>query len=760
MMEDDIDKEKPPDKVKDNYKCIKVNLLSILKDNVKNDTLNEINNAVVRCSRITQKTYLLLRLWVLKKYTENVDIPIITDKIISVAANSLLKNFSSERLKDGNITLYKEFKDLHNFDLEDGKYMKVSLNAYYKTMVTSIENNIKNNYLNFINRFINSYFKKVYEEEIKDKKFKDNLMKELHVLKEDIKNGTTFCNEEYHEWLNEHRKGLIPSIFSKNIHHDIKTRPQRYLKHMIYMNLELESIGAKMFQFFPLQSSCIPVHFQFDSFTISQLLVKDTLQKKFYKDNYNEEKSNIWNLFFKINKKIKNYIFDNTIITDGYSASIRFIERNFNETLDKLKDKLRNGRNKTKGLSMEERIKIGDEKKEIQEEKEVEYHKEGEEMYLNNKENNDKKIENNSLLKELKTNKKKLDMLEKKDLKKPSFILKNEDEIKKIKESIKVLEEKINNLGILKEEKNESEKTELESKKIKKKEEFPYIDEVDETDLEGTHIFIDPGKRSLLTMMNDEGKFLSYTNQNWVSQTCRLKYQKRLENYKKKHDNKEINESKKILKNEELLSDLNSKTCNYDNFKYYIEKKVEVNNKINSFYETSKFRQYKWYGFINRKRALDKMLNLIEDTYNSDGKKKIKIIIGDWSIGKSMRHFISTPNLTIKRKLKERFKHVYNIDEFRTSCLSYKTEKKCENLYLKLPNRKHPDQIESRKMHAILTYKMDNNRLACINRDKNGCKNIQKIFNSFIETGERPYNYRRDVKLDETKLPANPEKSA
>ena len=36
-------------------------------------------------------------------------------------------------------------------------------------------------------------------------------------------------------------------------------------------------------------------------------------------------------------------------------------------------------------------------------------------------------------------------------------------------ESIKVLEEKIKNLGILKEENNESEKTELEAKKLKKK---------------------------------------------------------------------------------------------------------------------------------------------------------------------------------------------------------------------------------------------------------------------------------------------------
>ena len=44
-----------------------------------------------------------------------------------------------------------------------------------------------------------------------------------------------------------------------------------------------------------------------------------------------------------------------------------------------------------------------------------------------------------------------------------------------------------------------------------------------------------------------------------------------------------------------------------------------------------------------------------------------------------MRNFISTPNLSLKRKLKERFK-VYNIDEFRTSCLSYETKDLCKNL--------------------------------------------------------------------------------
>ena len=59
------------------------------------------------------------------------------------------------------------------------------------------------------------------------------------------------------------------------------------------------------------------------------------------------------------------------------------------------------------------------------------------------------------------------------------------------------------------------------------------------------------------------------------------------------------------------------------------------------------------------------MLNKIENKYGKD----IKIIIGDWSIGKQMRNFISTPNLAIKRKLNTRFE-VYNIDEFRTSCLN------------------------------------------------------------------------------------------
>ena len=48
-----------------------------------------------------------------------------------------------------------------------------------------------------------------------------------------------------------------------------------------------------------------------------------------------------------------------------------------------------------------------------------------------------------------------------------------------------------------------------------------------------------------------------------------------------------------------------------------------------------------------QKRTEDNMLNKIEKTYTKDSI----IIIGNWSIGRQMKNFISTPNLSLKRKL-------------------------------------------------------------------------------------------------------------
>ena len=72
-MEDNINKEKPPEKVKDNYKCIKVNLKDILsnKKHISNKVFDIINKNVFRVNKITEKTYFLLRKWVLTNYYNN-----------------------------------------------------------------------------------------------------------------------------------------------------------------------------------------------------------------------------------------------------------------------------------------------------------------------------------------------------------------------------------------------------------------------------------------------------------------------------------------------------------------------------------------------------------------------------------------------------------------------------------------------------------------------------------------------------------------
>ena len=239
-------------------------------------------------------------------------------------------------------------------------------------------------------------------------------------------------------------------------------------------------------------------------------------------------------------------------------------------------------------------------------------------------------------------------------------------------------------------------------------------------------VYVDPGKKNLLYMMNGEGVYFRYSNAERIVETKRLEYQSKIQNYKDENG---------ISNTENELKDSNSKSCNVEDFKKYIKKKNEIVKKLAEEYEAEIFRKYKWYSFINRKRSEDILLNKIEKVFGKD----IILIYGDWSVGKQMRNFISTPNISIKRKLATRFK-IYSIDEFRTSLINYRNGKESENLYL--PDRKGI----MRKKHSILTYIMDNRRLGCINRDKNSVNNMKIITEYFLETRKRPEVYKRQKK--------------
>ena len=268
-----MSKEEPPDK----YQCLKVPVSSIIRKEDK-ITLEVLQNAIIRTNNITTNTYFLLRLWVLEKYHNDLEIPEITDDTIKMCMCALKKASKGNQPQGNNALLKTEFQQLKslylgNIPFEDGVNLSSVLQYYSTTMLTAIENNIKMRFFDYVKRFINSYFKYLYQEEIKDKEFKKNFYKELNLVKNDILNNTLTSNEKYHVWINENKFKIVPETFENSYYYDIKCHPQKYFKNMIFMNLELEKINGKMFQFFPLQTISIPKHIQLDTKALIELFI-------------------------------------------------------------------------------------------------------------------------------------------------------------------------------------------------------------------------------------------------------------------------------------------------------------------------------------------------------------------------------------------------------------------------------------------------------------------------------------------------------
>ena len=626
------------------YKCIKVRLKKL---NPSTETINQIQKAVYHENSITYKTYLTLRFWVLKYYHSNQPIPLITENTIKMAMMSV-KKVSRNPLNE-NLALYNEFKALNlssDSEAEDGKKISQILNNYSATSIlTAIENNIKFHFIDYINRFVNVMFHSVMES---NPSLKYEIKDELKKVKTDIIYNTSESYNKYHVWLNRYRLKLVPPWPEKGYIYDVKANPQKYLPYMIYMSSEIERLNAKTFQFFPLRTKLVPHHITLDTTAVNELLIDK-------KTKYEEERlvpHQEWkDLFtFPKNLKIKDYIFNNMIHTDGYCASIQFIHESFLAQQNAEKAAIQRGKQETKGMTSEQRK------------------------------------------------------------------ARQEEKAKKQKEQAKIkAEQKAANPP--------------QEKKEEDVPEFSYFTEVDKKDLEGRmHIFIDPNKKTLLYMMNDNGKFVRYTNKQHIKATKRLKYQRLMQRFRNELG---------IMEEEEKFSKFNSRTCDLTEFQTYINQSKLFKSAVGEKYQKEKFQQYRWYAFINKTRAEDNMMNFIENEYNC---KNPIIIFGNGGVNPNMKHSISTPNISIKRKLKERFS-VYHIDEFRTSIVHHKMHTRCSNL--KLPDK--DGKLQS--MHPILTFQMENKRLGCINRDKNACKNMKYIFDHHMVHNERPYVYTRAYKL-------------
>jgi hypothetical protein len=379
---------------------------------------------------------------------------------------------------------------------------------------------------------------------------------------------------------------------------------------------------------------------------------------------------------------MKKYSFDHTILTDGYAVSIRFIHNSYIEG------------NKQRSINKKAmKLKI-------------------KEMCVNlTKEEADKLRE--KINSENEENKKK---------QKSEYLLKIKEQNKTEKERIKLLP--VEEQKLLKEEKNI-------------KSEFPYIDKLSYEALQvlinKTLVNVDPGKDRIITCIDNNDTYYSYSNAQRIHETKRIKYR----DFRDKRKKKIINDrGQTIEKIEAELNTYNSKTCDFNEFLQYIWMKTKINNELFDVYNDEFYRKLKWYNYLNTKRSEDMLLNRLEKKYGKDAI----FVMGDW--GDTGRlHYMSTPGIGMRRKIATKFK-VYLLDEYRTSCLNYKTEERSDNMYFT------DKKGEIRKLHSVLMYKTDSGNMGCINRDRNAVYNMRKILLHYIKTGERMEKYRRGEKIE------------
>ena len=671
---------KEPDK----HRVLKIPLKNILKPNM--DVI--LNDAIIRTNKLVIHVYQFLRLWILHKHKKLETIPLITKEIIHMSFKALMKPTKRGRKPTGNnLMIFNEFNEFYENNYKNlgyperinGKNLSSIIDYQLTDILTNIENNIKLNFDKYINKYVNASFyinHKMILDKLKGTEkihMRKQLQKELSVLKKDLMNNTVTCDTKYKQWLKVNRHIILPKKYNESYYRDVIHNPQKYIPYMIKMNEFLEKEGLSQFQFFPLRTSLIPKYCMLDTKSLIELFVKN---KTDYLSDILNKKKEIWETIFNMNNSVfkrNKYTFDYNISTDGYAVSINFIN---NDNLEK-----HNNEKAGKTKARKESIKI---KKNMTED--------------------EKQLFNELKDKQKKDNKEKQRLYAK-------------DKRDKFKQLSKEEQQSIKN-------------------KNKKQIEFPYFEDLTETELlklsKTNKAYIDPGKRDLIYMKGDNGNTFKYSNKQKLKETKQLKYARLLNNLINT-ENTNVKNSLSISSITNGLTYLRSKTCDLEKFKNYITyKNIMADLKLYNFYQNIKFRQYKWYYYINKTKSQANLLNTIEKKF---GKDTI-IIYGDWSIGHQMRNFMSTPMISLKRTIATKFT-VYNIDEFRTSCLNSKTETVCQNLIL--PDKRN----KLREIHSILTYEMKNKRIGCINRDLNSVNNMRKLTDYYLKTRSRPLKYQR-----------------
>jgi len=345
-----------PDEDEQVYRIIKCPLKCVLK---KHDILQPIiDRAVFDINDIVVLSYQFIRLYLLDKYNNSLDLPTINKQFVL----DVMKTVSSADTKAGQKTNPDNIKnatgkaDIKRFYETDFSHLVSNKPSYTnKThilatsaneMITCITTNISTHFIDHLFRYIHCLFKQHKLIEIKTMKDKEkrkelykSLNQDIRDLKSDLINDKIKLSKpEYHDWIKETRPFLFPKKITKSVAYDVKANPEKYIKHSFFINKKIEEMGRRPYQVIPQRNNIVPKHIILNTVGIADL-IDDKKQLIF---NYNKtelvlqakkHQSHIWSKILKLERKHifkqKDYVFYNQIITDGFSCSLLFILKKY-----------------------------------------------------------------------------------------------------------------------------------------------------------------------------------------------------------------------------------------------------------------------------------------------------------------------------------------------------------------------------------------------------------------------------------------------
>jgi hypothetical protein len=228
----------------------------------------------------------------------------------------------------------------------------------------------------------------------------------------------------------------------------------------------------------------------------------------------------------------------------------------------------------------------------------------------------------------------------------------------------------------------------------------------------------DPGKRSLVYMMDSHGKKLQYTAPQRKKESKAKCNQRILLEEKNKHG---------IIGLETELSSENSKSVDYEKFKSYLVEKDKLNKKVLDFYQRETWRKMKFRQYSYGKKSMDNFLNKIKETFGDN----ILIGYGNWSRSTQMKHFMPTMNKGLRKQIHKKYDTI-TINECNTS-------KKCCECYNNLDYYRHKNgEKQFRLLVCSNCVRPQVKQTVFRTRDANSSINIMNLTKWWIEKQERP----------------------